>query len=65
MTSEMLINAPMFEKRTIAELSIDEMESINGGATPAALAAASSSYCAGVAIAAGVFVVGAIVGYFS
>ena len=60
MTSEIL-----FEKRTIAELSIDEMESVNGGATPAALAAASSSYCAGVAIAAGIFVVGAVVGYFS
>jgi hypothetical protein len=40
------------------------MESVNGGATPA-LAAASSSYCAGVAIAAGVFVVGAVVGFFS
>jgi len=60
MTSELL-----FEKRTIAELSIDEMELVDGGATPAVIAAASSTYCVGVGIAAGVFVVGAVVGYFS
>ena len=41
---------------------------IDGGTTPvcawaAGAAAASSTYCAGVAIAGGIFLVGAVVGY--
>jgi lactobin A/cerein 7B family class IIb bacteriocin len=65
MTSEML-----FEKRIVAELTQAELMDIDGGTTPACAwaagaAAASSTYCAGVAIAGGIFVVGAVVGYFS
>jgi len=63
MTSEML-----FEKRVVAELTDAEMMNIDGGTTPvcawaAGAAAASSTYCAGVAIAGAIFVAGAVVGY--
>jgi actin-like ATPase involved in cell morphogenesis len=72
MTSEMLMakqNA-MFEKRVVAELTDVELLDIDGGTTPVCAvvvkgAVASSTYCVGVGIAGGIFVVGAVVGYFA
>ena len=54
--------AELFEKRTVAELSADEMMQIDGGTTPVCAAAiASSSWCIGGAL----FIGGAIVGYIA
>jgi lactobin A/cerein 7B family class IIb bacteriocin len=55
-------SAPLFEKRTIVELSDSELSDVNGGSTPAL--AASSTYCASAAVAVTAFVATAIVGYF-
>jgi len=58
--------ASLFEKRTIVELSDNELAEVQGGTTPVCAAAvASSGYCAGAAIVVTAFVGGAIVGYFS
>jgi len=56
-------NTPLFEKRTVVELSDSELVDVNGGSTPAITT--SSGYCIGSAIAVTVFVGSAIVGYFS
>jgi len=53
-------NVELFEKRTVAELSADEMMEIDGGTTPVcAVAVASSTWC----IAGVIFVASAVVGY--
>ncbi len=60
----------LFDKRTIVELSDSELAEVQGGTTPvcaatAAAAAWSSTYCAGAAVGATLFVASAVVGYFS
>lgn len=52
---------PLFEKRTIVELSDNELADINGGTSPLTV---SSGYCIGGGIALSVFIGTAIVGYF-
>jgi lactobin A/cerein 7B family class IIb bacteriocin len=63
MTLEMTKANGLFEKRTVAELTEQEMLNVDGGATPAIIIGtikASSTWCAAGAI----FVAGAVVGYF-
>ena len=63
---ELLEEVPLFEKRTVVELSDSELAEAQGGTTPVCVAAAASSgYCAGAAVAATVFVATAVVGYFA
>jgi len=57
---------PLFEKRTIVELTDNELAEIQGGTTPLCVAAAASSgYCASAAVLVTAFVASAVVGYFS
>jgi hypothetical protein len=59
---------PLFQKRTVAELTDGEMLNVNGG-TSAVCAAiwSSSAYCGGVAfgvtLGAGAIILGGIVGF--
>lgn len=58
----------LFEKRTVAELTDNEMVNIDGGTTApcaavVAAAAASSLLCGATAVVVGVFAVGVYVGY--
>lgn len=61
-STTLLTAEPLFESRTIVELSDLEMMEIDGGTTPVCAAAVASS---GGCVAVGSFIAGTVLGYFA